>query len=74
MSERKRPLEALSVCLQVAFGVPRGGGSKSILADSTVAIGGSSKRQGNSSTFELSAGSDSNPQHHLQHTIMNMKI
>jgi len=47
------------VCLQVAFGVPRGGGSKSVLADSTVAIGGSSKRQGNSSTLELSAGSAS---------------
>ncbi len=45
------------MCLQVAFGVPRGGGSKSILADSTVAIGGSSKRQGNSSTLELSTGS-----------------
>jgi len=43
--------------LQVAFGVPRGGGSKSILADSTVAIGGARKGQGNSSMLELLAGS-----------------
>ena len=35
----------------------QGGGSKSVLADSTVARGGSRKRQGNSSTLELSAGS-----------------
>ena len=33
------------------------GGSKSVLADNTVARGGSSKRQVNSSTLELSAGS-----------------
>ena len=38
----------------------QGGGSKSVLADSTIARGGSTKRQGNSSTLELSAGSTSN--------------
>jgi len=42
--------------LQVAFEVPREG-SKSTLADSTVAIGGARKRRGNSPTLELSVGS-----------------
>jgi len=44
--------------LQVAFEVS-GEGSKSILADSTVAIGGVRKRQGNSSMLELATGSTS---------------
>ena len=42
--------------MQVAFEVPSEG-PKSTLADNTVAKGGARKRQGNSSTLELSAGS-----------------